>query len=88
MFKRHLSAPCAALPCAIRVQYQSCAKLHTIEDVDFQYTVYQHGTEVASLKSGVLNKILLRFKVKIVWNWQYLISINNIDAKLPIVNRS
>ena len=87
MSKRHLSAPYAALPCAIRVHPQSCAVLHTIGDVDFQYTVYQHSTEVTSLKSGVLNKILLRFKVKIVWNRQYLISINNIDAKLPIINR-
>ena len=87
MSKRHLSAPCAALPCAIRVQDQSCAVLHTIEDVGLQYTVYQHSTEVASLKSGVLNKILLKFKVKIVWDRQYLISINNIDACLSIINR-
>lgn len=86
MSKRHLSAPYAALPCAIRVQYQSCAVLHTIEDVGLQYTVYQHGTEVASLKSGVLNKILLRFKVKIVWNRRYFTSINNINANLPILN--
>lgn len=42
------------------------AFLPTIEDMDFQHTVYQHSTEVTSLKSGVLNKILLKFKVKIV----------------------
>lgn len=86
MSKRHLGVPCAALPCAIRVQYQSCAVLHTIEDVGFQYTVYQHGTEVASLKSGVLNKILLKFKVKIVWNRRCFTSINDINVNLLILN--